>query len=187
MIGIQGVARRERRVRVRLAARPHPARGGIVALLLSLGACEVAPAPTSAAPAAVFRVLEGGWEGSGTLLGRPGAFTMEWRAASDGFVRLTFTNAFVGEDGARTPVLRAEAVYLVHDSTARGVWIDSRPQRITLDASVSDSSVVTTWTADAERGRTEYLVVGPDEVVVRDFVEADEGLRPFGEARYRRR
>ena len=183
MIGTAQVGRRAKRGVDGWSA----AHAGRLALLLFVVACAPAPAQSPTSPPTVFAALEGDWEGTGTLLGRPGAFTMEWRASGEGFFRLRFANAFIEEGGERTPVLRAEAVYLVRDSTAQGVWIDSRPQRITLDAVVSDSSVVTTWAAATERGRTEYLVIGPDEVVVRDFVEAEEGLRPFGEARYRKR
>lgn len=136
--------------------------------------------------AQVFEKLEGDWEGTGTLLGRAAAFRMSWERAGDGFVRLAFENAFVDDQGARTPVLTAEAVYLVRDSTAVGVWIDSRPQRIRLDAEVTATHVLTTWTAESERGRTEYVVEADGGVVVRDYVEATEGLRLFGEARYRR-
>ena len=51
---------------------------------------------------------------------------------------------------------------------------------------LSDTSVVTRWTAESEQGRTEYVVRSADEVMVRDFVLVDGTERPFGEARYRR-
>jgi hypothetical protein len=148
-----------------------------------------APAGTAAqtsAPPAVLAGLEGEWVGSGVLLGRSGTFRMEWRALEPGFVHLSFSNAWV--DGQDTiPVLTSEATYLVRDRGALGVWIDTRPQQLTLSATLSDTSVVTEWTAPAERGRTEYFVRSPQEVVVRDFVYANGSEQLFGEATYRRR
>jgi hypothetical protein len=135
----------------------------------------------------VFNGLEGSWEGTGVLLQRPAEFHMEWRVASGGFVRLSFTNAWVDERGNRTPVLRSEATYLVRGRAVQGVWIDSRPQRIRLDAVVTDSSLVTTWTAEVERGRTEYIVRSSSELMVRDLVEINGEFQGFGEARYTRR
>jgi hypothetical protein len=134
----------------------------------------------------VYAALEGTWEGTGTLLGQPTAFDMTWGPLVGGFVRLSFANAWVDDTGARTTVLRAEAIYLARGPRAAGVWIDSRPARIRLEAIVSDTSIVTMWTADAERGRTDYIVREPEEVLVRDFVEVDGALREFGEAVYRR-
>jgi hypothetical protein len=134
----------------------------------------------------VIQALQGAWEGTGTLLGRTAEFRMEWNSGAGGFVHLSFSNTWVGEDGDRTPVLRSEATYLVHGSTAEGVWIDTRPQRIRLDAVLTDSSMVTTWTADAERGRTEYVVRSANEAFVRDLVESDGAFRLFAEAQYRR-
>ena len=135
----------------------------------------------------VFSALEGEWVGSGTLFDRPAEFTMTWEMVGAGFVRLSFTNALVGEDGSRTPVLSSEATYRQRGSSAIGVWMDSRPQRILLAATLTDSTVTTTWTAEGETGRTEYTVRSPDVAVVRDYVYADEGERLFAEATYARR
>jgi len=160
------------------------------AALGSLALPVIAWAQTSSATSdlpRVFSALEGAWDGTGTLLERAAEFRMEWSVGGGGFVHLSFANAWVGEEGSRTPVLQSEATYLVRGSTAQGVWIDTRPQRIQLAAIVTDSSVVTTWTAEAERGRTEHVVRSPDEVFVRDLVEADGEFRLFAEARYRRR
>ncbi len=134
----------------------------------------------------VFDRLEGRWVGSGELLGRPAHFVMQWEVGAEGFVRLAFRNAWVGEDGSRTPVLSSEATYLRSGSSAIGVWLDDRPQRLTLQAALTDSTVITNWTADAEEGRTEYVVQSAEEVVVRDFVYAGESERLFAEATYRR-
>ena len=111
---------------------------------------------------------------------------MEWTSLGGGFVRLSYTNAWVGEDGDTIPVLSAEATYRAQGSTALGVWLDSRPQQLTLNAVLTDSSVVTRWTAAAETGRTEYVLLSPNEAVVRDFVIVDGADQPFGEATYRR-
>ena len=171
-----------------------PARCGLVWLVL--GALSGLAQPISASAQEldntgglpeVFSLLEGAWDGTGVLLDRPAEFTMEWRIGPDGFARLSFSNAWVDESGNTTPILRSVAIYLVQGSIAEGVWIDDRPQRIRLDAMVSDSSLVTNWTADEERGRTEYVVHASDEIVVLDFVEVDGEERPFAEAQYRKR
>lgn len=133
-----------------------------------------------------FAQLEGRWEGSGVLLSRPAAFQMRWTVADRGFVLLEFSNSWVGNDGSITPVLTSHAIYYVRDSSAVGVWLDSRPQRIELQATFTDTSVVTNWTAAAEAGRTEYIVRSRDTVIVRDFVSSNGSERLFAEATYRR-
>lgn len=161
------------------------------ALLIAVGAlASVAPLAAQSVPEGrVLDRLAGEWVGTGELLGRSASFSMTWTAESEGYYGLDFRNAFVTADGAETPVLHARAVYRLDPSgdTALGVWIDDRPQRITLDAVVTDSTVATEWTAPTERGRTEYLASATGEVVVRDWVQVDGAWRPFGEARYRRR
>lgn len=134
----------------------------------------------------IFSTLEGSWEGSGVLLGRRAAFEMRWEAGASGFVRLSFSNAWVEEGGSLTPVLSAQATYLVRGVSASGVWIDDRPQRLRLETTVTDTTVVTDWTADSEQGRTEYIVVSPESVVVRDFVVVEGADRLFAEATYHR-
>jgi len=162
-----------------------------VAVLLAIGCAPPGPAlaaqedPASSVPM-VFAKLEGRWIGSGVLLGRPAEFTMDWQIGTEGFVRLVFSNAWVGEEGNRTPVLSSEATYLPGESSALGVWLDDRPQRLTLEAALTDSTIMTSWTAEAEEGRTEYVVRSPEEVVVRDIVYVDGSERPFAEAIYRR-
>lgn len=135
----------------------------------------------------VLATLEGSWEGSGVLFDRPASFRMQWTVAGGGFVRLEFANFWIGDGERLTPVLASHAVYYVRDSSAVGVWVDSRPQRIDLEAAITDTSVVTSWTAVAEAGRTEYVVRSRDLVVVRDFVYANGSERLFADATYRRR
>ena len=118
---------------------------------------------------------------------RPANFRMRWEVLGEGFVRLTFSNAWVGDGGRLSPVLTANAVYFVRDSSAIGVWIDDRPQRLTIEAVLTDSSVVANWTAPSERGRTEYLLHSADSVAVKDFVYTNGTEQLFGEASYRRR
>ena len=134
---------------------------------------------------AVFSALNGTWSGAGTLMGRPASFEMQWRTLDGGFVELHFTNAFVDASGAVTPVLEARALYRPSGTTAIGVWIDTRPQRIQLESEISQSAVITNWTAATERGRTEYRIE-EGGVTVRDYVEADGEMRLFAEARYTR-
>ena len=153
-----------------------------VALQTAVAAQEGSTGPIPA----VFMKLEGQWKGEGNLLGRPAEFVMRWETEPQGFVRLTFSNAWVGKDGSQTPVLSSEATYLPRGSSALGVWLDDRPQRLTLRAALTDSTVITNWTADAEEGRTEYVVRSPEEVVVRDIVYVDGSDRLFAEATYRR-
>ena len=149
--------------------------------------CAAQGSAVTVSHAPVFHELEGAWEGRGVLLDRPAEFRMEWRVGPGAFVRLSFASAWVDEQGNLTPVLQSEAVYLSLGPVVQGVWIDDRPQRIRLEATVSDSTLITIWTADEERGRSEYIVRSPSEVVVRDLVEVDGELRLFGEAQYRRR
>jgi hypothetical protein len=137
-------------------------------------------------PPPIITDLLGEWEGSGTLLGRPAEFRMEWELVEPGFLRLSFTNSWIGADGVSTPVLSAQPTYLLNGPSAIGVWLDDRPQRLTLEARITDSSLVVHWLAEKETGRTEYLVSGPDSVVVRDFVFSEESERMFAEASYRR-
>ncbi len=164
---------------------------GVSRLLVLLMIVPSHPLPAQQGPPSrpppVFSGLEGDWEGSGTLLERPAAFEMSWEVGSADFVFLSFSNAWVGEGGETRPVLSARATYfVVSDSSALGVWVDDRPQRLTLDAVVTDSSVVTNWVAEAEKGRTEYLVRSPGVLVVRDYVIVDGADRLFAEASYRR-
>lgn len=153
-------------------------------------ACSAAQAGGSAGTGALraFEMLEGDWGGDGTLFGRPARFSMTWTAMGDGRYRLDFTNGMIDEAGRVTPVLSAVAIYSPRaDGTATAEWTDDRPQEITILAQVSDSVVVSDWTAPAESGRTEYRVALDGTVRVRDWVRSDGALRPFGEAVYRRR
>jgi hypothetical protein len=153
---------------------------------VALGPAAAAQEDFAADLPTVFEKLDGQWTGSGVLLGRPAEFVMRWEIGTGGFVRLIFSNAWVSDDGSRTPVLSSEATYLPSGSSALGVWLDDRPQRLTLHAALTDSTVVTSWKADAEEGRTEYLVRSPEEVVVVDIVYVDGSERRFAEATYRR-
>lgn len=169
------------------ARRTQPRAMGLLALLLALPAGTVVGQERASDEApVVFERLEGQWVGTGELLGRDAEFTMDWERGAEGFVRLRFSNAWVGEDGTRVPVLSSEATYLPSGTSAVGVWLDDRPQRLTLHATLTDSTVTTNWTAEAEEGRTEYIVRSQEEVVVRDVVYVDGTERLFAEAVYRR-
>ena len=149
------------------------------------GLLSAQPRPPSDVPV-VFNTLEGSWEGEGVLLGRPGAFEMTWSVDEAGFVHLAFSNALVLDGGSTTPVLSARATYLPDGPAATGVWVDTRPQRLTLEATLTDSTVVTTWVAETETGRTEYVVRSPDLVEVRDYVLQGGEYSLFAEASYSR-
>lgn len=160
--------------------------GMLAFLLVAPGQVATAQEEQATGLPRVFTTLEGQWTGSGVLLGRPAAFSMRWQVGSEGFVRLVFSNAWLSEDGTQVPVLSSEAIYLPRGSSALGVWLDDRPQTLTLQAALTDSSVTTHWTANAEEGRTEYLVRSSEEVVVRDIVYVNGSERRFAEATYRR-
>jgi len=160
---------------------------GLLALhFVALGPAVAAQEDHAPQIATVFAKLEGQWIGSGELLGRPAEFLMRWEIGTEGFVRLVFSNAWVSEDGDRMPVLSSEATYFPGESSALGVWLDNRPQRLTLHAALTDSTLIAEWTADAEEGRTEYVVRSPEEVIVRDIVYVDGSERRFADATYRR-
>lgn len=155
----------------------------------------LAAAPVCAAPLAaqergnpVFDALEGLWAGEGTLLGRPGRFTMRWTPVLEGrFARLEFANAFAGEIGrADTPVLSAIAHYPLDGPTPRdGWWFDSRGEKLELEIHPAPSRLRVDWASSTERGHTVYGLPG-DSVVVVDSVLSAAGTREFGRATYRR-
>lgn len=154
--------------------------------LLLLGWGLLVPAPAGAQEAAsVFSNLEGAWRGEGTLMGRSARFTMTWRQ-HEALAVLTFMNAFVDSPGGVTPVLHAAAVYRMSSARPEGVWLDSRGVRVEIAWEATDSSLVATWTAPAEGGRTTYVVRSPDHLEVVDEVQTAGGWRTFGTARYRR-
>ena len=158
-----------------------------VALLGVLCTPALAQAPASAVPDVLHR-LAGAWVGEGTLLGGAGAFTMTWSAESAGAFRLDFTNGFVDDAGAVTPVLEAVAIYEARaDGRLVARWTDSRPQEVDIVAEASDSVLVSEWTAPSETGRTEYRLLADGRARVRDWVRVEGELRLFGEATYRRR
>jgi hypothetical protein len=157
----------------------------ILVLALVASVPQAADAESPVLPA-VFTALQGEWVGEGRLLGRPAEFSMRWESSAPGFVHLAFANTWVAEDGTRTPVLSAAAVYYPRGDQATGVWLDNRPQQITLNATLTDSTVTTTWTAESEQGRTKYRILSADSIEVRDFVIVEGTERPFGEAHYRR-
>ncbi len=137
---------------------------------------------------AVFRQLAGSWVGEGTLFGRPARFNMTWEIGPEGEIELQFTNGLVDEAGAVTPVLEAVATYRVGpDGQLVGRWTDNRPQEIEIVGEAGEAVVVSDWKAPTESGRTEYRLLPDGTVEVEDRVLVDGELRPFGQARYRRR
>ena len=155
------------------------------ALILGASSTSAQSSGSDAQLPDVFSALDGVWSGTGTLMGRPASFEMEWKTSEGGFVELRFRNFFVDASGILTPVLEARALYRPSGTTAVGVWIDTRPQRLQLESEVSQSAVITNWIAQAERGRTEYRIEDGG-VTVRDYVEVDGEMQLFGEAHYHR-
>ena len=156
------------------------------ALILGASAASAQSSGSDAHLPDVFSALEGVWSGTGTLMGRQASFEMEWDIQEGGFVELRFRNFFVDASGTVTPVLEARALYRPSGTTAVGVWIDTRPQRLQLESEISPSAVITDWIAPAERGRTEYRIEDGG-ITMRDYVEVDGEMQLFGEARYQRR
>ena len=169
------------------AKRTNGCLGLLVTLLqpfLSVSQVAAQAPPESPVPAVVSELI-GSWVGSGVLFDRPAEFEMQWEITASGFVRLAFRNAFATSNQDRRPVLSAEATYHFRDTTAVGVWVDDRPQQLTLNATTTDTSIVTHWVAPSEQGRTEYIV-GRDTVLVRDFVGEPGSERKFADAVYTR-
>jgi len=153
---------------------------------LAIGVLLLVTSPLSAQePAAVFERLGGEWRGEGTLLGRAARFEMRWEPRGMLAV-LTFENAFVDSSGQVTPVLSAAAVYRTSLQSPEAVWLDSRGVRIEIRWTATDSTLVASWTAPEEAGRTTYRVLSSEELEVVDEVETDGALRAFATARYRR-
>lgn len=151
--------------------------------------CVVAawpPAVVSAQDhAAVFEGLSGDWRGTGRLMGREARFDMRWEHRGD-LAILTFRSAFVAADGAETEVLSAAALYRTSEDTPEGVWLDSRGVRVEISWRATDGTLVATWTAPDEVGRTTYRVLSASELEVVDEVRDDGGWRTFATALYRR-
>lgn len=145
-------------------------------------ACAVALTSASGSAAAqsgsadIFSRLEGRWTGDGQLMGQAATFEMSWERRGDGLAVLDFTN----------PFLHAVAVYRIAGGPAEATWLDSRPERITIEWEATGSMLIARWSSASESGRSEYELVSEDEAVVRDYVDGADGARLFGEARYRR-
>lgn len=136
-------------------------------------------------PAPVFGLLQGNWNGEGTLMGRSARFSMRWEQ-SQGFAMLTFGNAFADTAGKVTPVLQSAAVYRTSLAQPEAVWLDSRRVRVEITWEALDSALVANWTAPTENGRTTYRVLNANELEVVDEVLSGSGWRTFATARYRR-
>jgi len=134
----------------------------------------------------IFTALHGTWSGTGELFNRPASFTMTWDVSEDGVAVLTFANAMTNDDGSATPVLTARAIYQADPDSIRGVWLDSRSERLELSATATSSALTTIWKSSSERGRTEYVMQPDGTVEVLDHVETADGWRHFGTARYER-
>lgn len=160
----------------------HPAIACFAALMLGPMATGPAVAQTQAP---VFAHLQGRWEGEGTLFGGQARFEMAW-APQHGVYVLTFSNATVDTSGAVTPILGAVAIYRTTTATPRAVWEDTRGVQITITWVATDSTLVSSWTAPTESGRTEYAVLPDGSVEVTDHVMRNGELILFGQATYRR-
>ena len=165
-----------------------PLRSAVGLLSALLLTAAVAPDPShrdeASAPAQQLAILEhlvGSWEGQGELFGQRTSFAMTWERQLD--------DRFLGLRYEIRGVVRMSAIahYRLGADTLRGVWVDSRGQTLTLDATGTETPLATGGGAPGGRGGSVHERVGADSLVVRDYVEAESGWRPFGTARYGRR
>jgi hypothetical protein len=164
-------------------SRPRRALRLLHAATLALAlTCAWGAPPATAQEPRVFDLLEGFWEGEGTLLGQPAHFAMRWERHED-FAILSFENAFVGTGGERTPVLSSVAIYRTGDASPEAVWLDSRGVRVEIRWERTPSALVAHWRAPDESGRTTYRLDAPGILDVLDEVQAEGGWRVFGSGR----
>ncbi len=143
------------------------------------------PAASAQAAPQVFAALEGRWEGEGTLFGGPAHFVMEWELVH-GVAILTFANSVRDPAGGATPVLGAVAIYRTTTATPRATWEDTRGVQVSITWTATDTTLVSTWTAPTESGRTTYTLEADGSVTVVDEVMQPDGLVLFGQASYQR-
>ena len=152
----------------------------------AIAALVLATSPLAAQErATIFEQLGGQWRGEGTLMGRAARFEMGWEPRG-GLAVLTFENGFLDPSGQTMPVLQAAAVYRTSRQSPEAVWLDSRGVRIEIRWMATDSTLVASWSAPREVGRTTYRIISSEEIEVVDEVESDGTRRPFATARYRR-
>jgi len=156
----------------------------LLTMAVLAGAPNASPAFAQTAPR-VFAALEGTWEGEGTLFGGPARFEMRWERVH-GVAVLTFANSVVDPTGKLTPVLGAVAIYRTTTATPRATWEDTRGVQISIAWTGTDSTLVSSWTAPTESGRTTYTVNPDGTVEVVDEVMQPGGLVLFGQGTYRR-
>jgi hypothetical protein len=154
----------------------------ILGLLLTVLGGDFASAQTDPR---IFEALDGRWEGEGTLFDRPARFEMQWERVN-GVAVLTFTNGMIDTTGVITPVLGAVAIYRTAVATPRGTWEDTRGIQVQIAWTATDSTLVSSWTAPTEEGRTTYTVTADGTIDVLDEVMQKGTLKPFGQASYRR-
>jgi hypothetical protein len=154
----------------------------ILGLLLTVLGGDFASAQTDPR---IFEALDGRWEGEGTLFDRPARFEMQWERVN-GVAVLTFTNGMIDTTGVITPVLGAVAIYRTAVATPRGTWEDTRGIQVQIAWTATDSTLVSSWTAPTEEGRTTYTVTADGTIDVFDEVMRQGALAPFGQATYRR-
>lgn len=164
---------------------------GLIAAFPLLLANPVYSDPPSDVPIVegmVINSLIGSWSGTGTLMGAPAEFHMQWAwVLGEQFIRLTFENRISRSDGEDF-VLSAIGIYQQKDEEKfEGTWFDSRGMVLPLDATIIDSALVTLWgSPETEQGRTVYKVVSIDRIDVEDYVLKDGEWKQFGKAIYRR-
>lgn len=144
--------------------------------------------PARAQDPSIVDTLIGEWEGQGELFGIPAAFQMKWEwALEKKFLHLTFQNSFRRANSAKQ-TLQAQAFYRPQgNDSLSGTWFDSRGMVLPLEASIEGALVNTLWgTPEIEQGRTEYHIMGPTQIEVKDFVLRDGVWHQFGQATYRR-
>lgn len=157
-----------------------------LAIPAALAALSLAAAPRPTflppSPPAILDHLEGEWEGEGEIFGAAARFAMTWERELDGrFMGLAY-------EIRGAVAMSARAHYRIADEgPLRGVWVDSRGEFLSLEATATDESLETIWRSDSEEGRTVYRRSGADALDVTDFVRDGADWRRFATASYGRR
>ncbi|MEQ1756715.1 MAG: hypothetical protein ABL986_00215 [Vicinamibacterales bacterium] len=150
------------------------------------GAFPAAQAGSARLPP-VLSALLGDWNGRGTVSGRPATVAMTWSLELAGrFVHLRFRNEMAPTATRPIEVLESHGYYRAASPDATGgvgTWIDSRGVILPLSLTLSGNTLTSDWGSEStERGRTTYVLLGPDRLEVTDLVRLPDGqYRPFGQ------
>ena len=129
--------------------------------LLAALVLAVTQAPAAAPEAGSLAWLQGSWQGSGTMFGRPSEARLEIRPTLGGrFIELNW----------RASGFEGRAFYsAVSPGRWRAIWFDNRGISFPIDATLSGQTLTANWgSADTERGRTIYRLLPDGRLEVTD-------------------